>query len=87
MPESDNRTEDSLVQQAKELAGQGDGCAIGKLLADVDVLERFKILQQVRTKDGESIGPDHSKIGSSQQSSVTWGNQESMRKPRPVCTR
>ena len=78
MPDFDNRTEGSLANEARELAAKGDGCAMGKLLADLDVMQRFKILGETYTKDGEEIGPDRIKIKPSQSNSITWGREESM---------
>jgi hypothetical protein len=78
MSELNLRTEDSLATEAKELAAKGEGCAMGKLLADLDVLQRFDILNKTYTKPGEEIGPDHIKITPIQNKSVTWGNEESI---------
>jgi hypothetical protein len=78
MAQIDSRTEASLVNEVRELAAEGDGCAIGRLLEDVDVLQRFEILRNTYTKPGEEVGPDRVRIRPSQGHSVTWGNEESI---------
>jgi hypothetical protein len=78
MAQIDSTREASLVNEVRDLAAKGDGCAIGKLLADIDVLQRFEILRNTYTKPGEEVGPDRMKIRPSQGHSVTWGHEESI---------
>jgi hypothetical protein len=78
MPGFETRTEDSLANEAKQLAAKGEGCAIGRLLADLDITQRFDILKKTYTKSGDEVGPDHIKILPIENNSVTWGREHSM---------